>query len=217
MRYLVLSDIHANLEAFTAVLDDARSAGWDAVAFLGDAVGYGSRPEECLQLLKELRPVVSLLGNHDQLLHGMERAHPEKGRISSTVKSVLERHLTELSDGSRDFLGGFTPAFTGRTWQAVHGALRTPWEYMDTLAAARENAPFLKRPVCLFGHTHVPAIHASVEHEGRTLWRSVQLTGGRGSYRLAPGVTAFLNPGSVGQPRDGHPEAAYGKIGRAHV
>lgn len=210
MRYLVLSDIHANLEAFTAVLADARRARWDAVAFLGDAVGYGSRPEECLQLLRSLKPVVCLLGNHDTLLLGSGRQHPEKKRVNSVVEQVLMRHREELSGESLEFLATFTPSFTARTWQAVHGALRTPWEYMDTLAAARENEPWLKRPVCLFGHTHVPAIYAALEHDGQTLWRAVALQEGRGSYRLAPGVRTFFNPGSVGQPRDGNPAASYG-------
>ena len=210
MRYLVLSDIHANLEALKAVLADAQRSRWDAVVFLGDAVGYGSRPEECLQLLKSLKPVVCLLGNHDTMLLGLGRDHPETTRVDGLVHGALRRHRAELSADSLDFLGTFTPSFTARSWQAVHGALRTPWEYMDTLAAARENAPWLRRPLCLFGHTHVPAIYAAVEHDGETLWRSVQLEEGRGSYRLAPDVSAFFNPGSVGQPRDGFPAASYG-------
>src|SRR5690625_7210922 len=68
MRYLVLSDIHANLTALEAVIEDAANVHYDAVISLGDVVGYGNRPEECVQLLKELRPVVTLLGNHDELL-----------------------------------------------------------------------------------------------------------------------------------------------------
>lgn len=210
MRYLVLSDIHANLSAFEAVLEDAEEVHYDAVIFLGDIVGYGNRPEECLQLLRELRPVVSLLGNHDALLLDQLDNPLESRRVDSVVEQVIRRHREQVSEQSLSFIRSLKPAFEGVNWQAVHGGLRERWEYIDSLNAAQANAPWLTRDVCLFGHTHVPTVYAAVSLDGEDLWRTVPLRNERCGYRMAPLVRAFFNPGSVGQPRDGLPLASYG-------
>lgn len=210
MRYLVLSDIHANLTALEAVIEDAANVHYDAVISLGDVVGYGNRPEECVQLLKELRPVVTLLGNHDALLLEQSGRPDRAGNGNGIVEQVIRRHRSLLSDDSLQFMRRFQPGFAGGNWQAVHGALREPWEYIDTLAAAQANAPWLSRDVCLFGHTHVPTVYASMKVDGEDMWRTVPLRSERCGYRIAPRVRAFFNPGSVGQPRDGSPLASYG-------
>lgn len=210
MRYLVLSDIHANLAAFEAVLEDAQNVHYDAVIFLGDAVGYGNRPEECLRLLRELRPVVSLIGNHDALLLQQLDSPAETRRIDSVVEQVIRWHRDRLSADSIRFLNSFTPSFEGVNWQAVHGGLREPWEYIDTLNSAQANAPWLTRDICLFGHTHMPTVYAALNLDGEDIWRTVPLRSERCGYRIAPLVRAFFNPGSVGQPRDGMPLASYG-------
>ncbi len=210
MRYLVLSDIHANLAAFEAVLEDAQNVHYDAVIFLGDIVGYGNRPEECLSLLRELRPVVSLLGNHDALLLQQIDSPAETRRIDSVVEQVIRWHRDRISAESVRFLNSFRPSFEGVNWQAVHGGLREPWEYIDTLNSAQANAPWLTRDICLFGHTHMPTVYAALNFDGEDIWRTVPLRSERCGYRIAPLVRAFFNPGSVGQPRDGMPLASYG-------
>src|SRR5690554_3757701 len=123
MRYLVLSDIHANFTAFEAVMESAASQYYDAVIFLGDVVGYGNRAEECVQLLMSLRPVVALMGNHDALMLGHASAGQELRRVDGIVERVLTRHRNDLSPSSLKFMSTFRPSFEGVTWQAVHGAL----------------------------------------------------------------------------------------------
>ena len=210
MRYLVLSDVHANLSAFEAVLEHASAEHYDAVAFLGDIVGYGNRPEECVQLLKSLRPVVALLGNHDELLLKGDAQASENRRVDSIVERVIRRHRAELSADSLAYLRGFRESFEGVSWQAVHGGLRERWEYLDTLNQAQANAAWLTRDVCLFGHTHIPTVYAALNVQDGEMWRAVPLRSQRCGYRMAPSIRAFFNPGSVGQPRDGSPLASYG-------
>lgn len=210
MRYLVLSDIHANLPAFEAVMESAASQHYDAVIFLGDVVGYGNRAEECVQLLMSLRPVVTLMGNHDALLLEHSSAGQEVRRVDGIVDRILKRHRTDLSPASLRYLRSFSESFEGVSYQAVHGGLREQWEYIDTLQQAQANAPWLKRHVCLFGHTHIPTVYAALQTGNEELWRSVPLLTASCGYRMAPTVRAFFNPGSVGQPRDGNPHASYG-------
>lgn len=212
MRYLVLSDIHANIRALEAVVDSAERHVYDAVLFLGDIVGYGNEPEQCIQLLRSLKPVVCLQGNHEALLLAeLERRGPDRRQAPSVVEWVIQRHAAELSADSVAFVQGFAPAFVARDWQAVHGGLRHRWEYVSSLTAAQSNAPFLERSLCLVGHTHVPAVHATVATVNGDLWRAVSFQRTAPTqYRLPPNVRAFFNPGSVGQPRDGEPYASFG-------
>jgi predicted phosphodiesterase len=215
MRYLVLSDIHANIRAFEAVLQCADRHAYDAVLFLGDIVGYGNEPEECIQLLKSLKPVMCLQGNHDVLLLSVPEheagREPLRKRPLGVVEWVIKRHAGEVSADSRAFLQGFAESFVARDWQAVHGGLRRRWEYISSLNAAQSNAPFLERGLCLVGHTHVPVVHASVSTADGDLWRSISFRQDSSTlYRLPPSIRAFFNPGSVGQPRDGLPQASFG-------
>jgi predicted phosphodiesterase len=209
MRYLILSDIHANAVALEAVLRDARRKRWDAVLFLGDLVGYYTEPERAARLLMELGPQTNLLGNHDQLLLDLAAGKSSHAAEGDTIMEVLERHVHALSKSSLDFLAGFNERASGGNWQAVHGALRQPWEYVSTLQNAQANLPLLERRLCFVGHTHVPKVFASVESGRETLWRTITFRGQRSTYRVPPRAKVFFNPGSVGQPRDGSPLASY--------
>lgn len=215
MRYLLLSDVHANAHALEAVLQDARRRGWDEAVFLGDAVGYYTQPERSLELLQRLAPRVALLGNHDALLLQLLDGGGEGAGEGGMVVEVLARHAAELSDEAVAYLRTFVEGHCEDGWQAVHGALRRQWEYIATLASAQGNAPQLKRPLCLLGHTHVPKVFAVVEAGGQELWRTVPFRKHTASYRVPPRARAFLNPGSVGQPRDGIPMAAYAILDEA--
>lgn len=212
MRYLVLSDVHANATALTAVLKDAERRGFDAVLFLGDAVGYYPEPEEVVTRLAELGPTVALMGNHDSLLLALRRGEdPEEGRTSPIVRPVLSEQIEALSAASIAWLESLVPHHLDERFEAVHGALARKWQYLHGLDEAEENLDHLQRPLCLVGHTHVPRVLASAEAPGgRRLWRQVSFRQGGGNYRLPPRARGFFNPGSVGQPRDGHPSAAYG-------
>src|SRR5690606_6108691 len=151
MRYLVLSDLHANLPALDAVLLHAKQRGYDDVMFLGDAVGYYPHPEEVVQRLMSLEPAVRIMGNHDAALLAMIDEKPERVRDASVVTEVLERHLAQLSNDSVRFLQGLRPTQLGDGWEAAHGALVKPWEYMSSLGAAQANVPLMKTQLLFVG------------------------------------------------------------------
>jgi predicted phosphodiesterase len=210
MRYLVLSDIHANQIAFEAVLRHAKRQRWEKVLFLGDIVGYYPEPEAATRTLRDLQAEVLILGNHDHLL--LELFHNPNAisvQSRSLVLEVLERHLHCLSGESLGFLQTFQLRVQHDTWEAVHGAPRDPWEYLGSLQSAQANLPLLRTDLCLVGHTHVPMVYACVQTEKGDLWRTVPFRGERAVYRLPPKAKVFFNPGSVGQPRDGMPLASY--------
>lgn len=210
MRYLVFGDVHGNAPALVAVLADAKRRGYDAAVFLGDLVGYYPYPCEALDLVRALEPVVALRGNHDELLLTLARGgDPAATNEEAVVVEVVERHLGELDDSGRSYLEGLTDGAQRDGWAAAHGGFRRPFDYLMTLADAEEQLEHLAAPVGLVGHTHVPRAHVSVDHEGERLWRMIDFDPAHRSYRVPPRATAFLNPGSVGQPRDGSHLAAY--------
>lgn len=209
MRYLLLSDIHGNDMALEAVLDDARRRRWDRVLFLGDLVGYYTRPEQAAQRLMGLEPDVCIMGNHDQLLLDLADGKTSSNTENEIVSFVIGRHLEELSSESLEFLRGFKPGAKAEKWQAVHGALIRRWDYISSLQSAQANFPLLERPLCFVGHTHVPKVFASVSAGRDDMWRVVSFDGERSTYRIPPHAKLFFNPGSIGQPRDGSPLASY--------
>ena len=200
MTYLLLSDVHANMGALEAVLTHAAGRGWDAVSdpvlFLGDAVGYGREPNEVLNRLRELEPAIALRGNHEAVL--LRLAADPSLRVAPNYE-VTKTQVNELSAANRAFVEGTTMSHLSERWGAVHGALRTPWEYLISVPVARANEPRMERPLYFVGHTHVPAVFTKTA-AGR--WYSLvcrdELT-----FSLEPGGAAFVNPGSVGGPRDG--------------
>ncbi|MCI0714002.1 MAG: metallophosphatase family protein [Chloroflexi bacterium] len=200
MRILVISDIHANLVAFETVLKDAQG-DWDYVWCLGDVVGYGPDPNECCDLLKTL-PHLCLAGNHDWAALGRLDIRTfnvdARKAVNWTQETLTEENIAYLSALPTTFvLGNYTLA---------HGSPREPvWEYiLDPLIAAL-NFPHFETDYCLVGHTHTPIIFELTTDEGDT--SSMQP-----KYREAKNLNGhrlIINPGSVGQPRDSNPDAAY--------
>jgi len=211
MRLLVVSDVHANAPAFEAVVRDAEKHGFDAAVFLGDLVGYHPFPNECAALLERLAPVAMLLGNHDALMLALiDGDDGYESLEESLVSDVLARQLERLEPGTVALLRAMRDEASGAGWQAAHGAFRHRFEYLSTVANAQANLPYLQQPVGLVGHTHVPKVFASVRTTEGELWRSVAFRATGERYRVPPAARAFLNPGAVGQPRDGIPLASYG-------
>lgn len=200
MRILVISDIHANLVAFETVLKDAQG-DWDYVWCLGDVVGYGPDPNECCDLLKTL-PHLCLAGNHDWAALGRLDIRTfnvdARKAVNWTQETLTEENIAYLSALPTTFvLGNYTLA---------HGSPREPvWEYiLDPLIAAL-NFPHFETDYCLVGHTHTPIIFELTTDEGDT--SSMQP-----KYRESKNLNGhrlIINPGSVGQPRDSNPDAAY--------
>jgi predicted phosphodiesterase len=196
MRIAVLSDIHANLPALDAVL--AALGPVDAVWHLGDVVGYGPHPNEVVARLRELG-AVGVRGNHDAAALGaldVEWFNPDGRR-------AIEWTARRISPETRAWLAGLPERAELGEMTLVHGSPRNPtWEYVTTASDARANLAAFATPYCLYGHTHLPA--AWREDDGRV----EPLGPSHGSVLPLDGRRLLLNPGSVGQPRDGDPRAS---------
>ena len=210
MRTLILSDVHANLVAFEAVLRHATKRRFDEVVFLGDIVGYYSEPERCVALLRDLSPKANILGNHDAMLLSEVGERGESHfRSRSVVAEVVSKHAQVLSRESVAYIDSFQNHAVGRGWEATHGSLRERWAYLSSLTQAQENQPAMQRDLLFFGHTHVPVAYVRVSMNGKEMWRTAGFRGDHATYRIPPNAQVLFNPGSVGQPRDGVPKASY--------
>ena len=199
MTVLVLSDIHANLEAFEAIL--AAAGAVDEVWFLGDVVGYGPNPNECVALLGSLDPAVWLAGNHDLTVVD----HRQIDRFNTDARLALEWTYRALTDQARELLRGRSARhdWEERAVTLVHASPRSPvWEYISNASLALENLSEFDTPLLLFGHTHVPVIYE--EHVDGVLRAPPSTT----PLPLPTDTRWLVNPGSVGQPRDGDPRAS---------
>ncbi len=203
MRVLIISDIHANLTAFEAVLADAEGE-WDYVWCLGDVVGYGPDPNECVDLLRSL-PHLCLAGNHDWAALG----RLDIRTFNSDARKVVAWTAETLRPDNVEYLAALPTTFVLGPYTLAHGSPREPvWEYiLDPLIAAL-NFPHFETPYCLVGHTHTPVIFEMVNDQGDTevfppIYQQPRRLNGR---------RQIINPGSVGQPRDSNPEAAYAML-----
>jgi predicted phosphodiesterase len=198
VRYLILSDIHADIEALERVLEHAKGA-WDQLVFLGDAIGYGHEPEAVVQRLIELSPTVALQGNHEAMA---------LDALETSASYGPARHPRSLSRESLDFLASLKPSYQGEHWGAVHGALRHPWEYLISIPVARANLPYMQVPLYFVGHTHVAS--AFIHQPGAPKpWQALSFRAPHSRLKLQKDAKLFVNPGSVGQPRDGLDQAGY--------
>ena len=210
MRTLVLSDIHANIVAFEAVLRHASTRRWDDAIFLGDIVGYYPAPEQSVSLLRDLNPKVTILGNHDaMLLSDVGERGESHFRSRSLVAEVVSKHAQALSEESVAYINSFQSHALSERWEATHGSLTEQWAYLSNLPKAQKNFPKMQRDLLLFGHTHVPVAYVCVKVGGKEMWRAVPFRNEGSVYRIPPNAQVLFNPGSVGQPRDGVPLASY--------
>jgi diadenosine tetraphosphatase ApaH/serine/threonine PP2A family protein phosphatase len=197
MRIAVLSDIHANLPALDAVL--AAAGPVDGLWSLGDVVGYGPDPDGVIARLREVG-AVGVRGNHDAAALGGS----EIDWFNPDARRAMEWTRTAISSESVAWLQDLPTRRTLETCELVHGSPREPlWEYVTSPAVARDNLALLHQPIGLHGHTHVPV--AFIEN-GRDV---EHFAPGDGSSLALGGRRALVNPGSVGQPRDGDARASY--------
>ena len=197
MRIAVLSDVHANLAALEAVASDLPAV--DQVWVLGDIVGYGPHPNEVIATLQAMG-ARSVLGNHDGAAIGTVDAK----YFNPDARAAIEWTATVIDDNARAYIASLPEVRRDGEVTAVHGSPRDPiWEYITSSSIAAANLDAFDTRLCLFGHTHLPmvfrAIDGGVEATVGLPEAHVQLGGER----------ALVNPGSVGQPRDGLPQAAY--------
>lgn len=204
MKYLVLSDIHANLEALEACLHDAGGRGYDRVVLLGDIVGYGPNPNEVVEAVRALDVAAAVRGNHDKVASGL--ATPEGFNIVARAAALWT--LERLTPGNRAWVANLPvgPMVVDDVVEICHGSPFDEDAYVfDELDAARA-LKTASRPVCLFGHTHYPVTFAQT---GPRLEAMPHTRDAESAIELKAGTRYLVNPGSVGQPRDGDARAAY--------
>ena len=203
MRALILADIHANLEALTAVMEDARGkGGFDAIWCLGDTVGYGPDPNACLEMIRGY-PLTVVAGNHDFAVVGKRTTDD----FNYAAKASAEWTRNQLSKEAGRFLGDLPLSAIVEPFTLVHGSLRDPLsEYLLDEETASATLEILETRYCLVGHSHLPFICSEIAGD----------TGGPEfleftedqPFPLSEGRSIF-NPGGVGQPRDRDPRSSY--------
>jgi diadenosine tetraphosphatase ApaH/serine/threonine PP2A family protein phosphatase len=198
MRSAIFSDIHANLEAFEAILAEAREHGCTDFICLGDVVGYNANPHECVEIVRQMDcPVVK--GNHDEQASLLESSR-DFNELAERAIDWTREHLTE---DDKQWLRDLRFSRRVRDFTIVHATLDTPeqWGYVFNNLDAAASFTYQHTPLCFFGHTHVPVAYVR-DDDGVKRLKVEQLP-------IEPGKKYFVNVGSVGQPRDGDWRAAY--------
>ncbi|MER3485274.1 MAG: metallophosphoesterase [Chloroflexota bacterium] len=200
MKVLIISDVHANLVALEAVL--AGCQGYDAIWNLGDTIGYGPRPRECLDLMVDLGANPVLVGNHDLACIG----EIDISEFNPVAQVASRWTALQLGMDHRAYLCELPAITTIEGYTLAHGSPRSPiWEYVTTATTATENFACFDTNVCFIGHTHIAMFaflrESSSVAELHPLRHGETLDLQRGRF--------IINPGSVGQPRDRDPRAAY--------
>jgi diadenosine tetraphosphatase ApaH/serine/threonine PP2A family protein phosphatase len=197
MRFAIFSDIHANLEALQAVLEDTRSCHCTHFVCLGDVVGYNANPRECLAMVRELNcPTVK--GNHD------EQASLAKSSadFNEMAEHAMRWTREQLTDEDRAWLSALRLQRQVRDFTIVHATLDSPgsWGYVFNNLDANASFTYQHTAICFFGHTHVQGAFIRDENTRRA---------NSGTIHIEFAKKYFVNAGSVGQPRDGDWRAAY--------
>jgi diadenosine tetraphosphatase ApaH/serine/threonine PP2A family protein phosphatase len=200
MPILIVSDVHANLVALEAVLEAAGT--YDEIWNLGDIVGYGPRPRECIERVVELSPQYSLTGNHDWAAIG----RLPLDEFNPAARFATYWTTAQLQSTHMEYLEGLPNRVIESWFMLVHGSPRHPvWEYVTSARVALPNFELFDSPVCFLGHTHVQMFIS--EDDAR---RGVAPHQPAEGDVLEIGATKLMvNPGSVGQPRDNDPRAAF--------
>ncbi len=199
---LLLSDIHGNLPALDAVLEDADRRGASSeVWVMGDSVGYGAQPNEVVERLRTLPNPTIVKGNHEAAATG----EISTANFNPTAGAAADWTARELDPDTKEFLVAL-PLVVERIGTTIcHGTPRNPiWEYMLTSRIGELNLEHFQTLGCVHGHTHIPSIFG---RDASGAWRVKQAADG--DEAVLANLRWFANPGSVGQPRDGDPRAAY--------
>jgi diadenosine tetraphosphatase ApaH/serine/threonine PP2A family protein phosphatase len=205
VKFAIFSDVHGNLEALEAVLADINAERVQEMICLGDIVGYGPNPAECLELIRGVR-CSAVLGNHDEacIEPGME------GALNDYARAGIAFARKRLSSAQKDWLRNRPLRLDFDDFTAVHSSLNDDesWQYILSPMDAHEHFLFQEKPLCFCGHTHKPALWTQ---EGRAV--RVVAPAGPGTFPLS--LRTLVNVGSVGQPRNLRPEACYAIYNRA--
>ncbi len=201
MKYGILGDIHSNLSALRAVLGRMDEAGVDTLISVGDVVGYGAAPSECIALLRE-RGAVVVKGNHDAACVN----ELDERSFNPYARAAVAWTRTMLSEPEKRWLKALPLVATLEHCQVAHGTLHRPelFDYILSLSDADPSLDEMTRPVCFVGHSHIPlTVMRFADDPERTAYTCDT------EVDLTETVKALINVGSVGQPRDENPLTAY--------
>jgi diadenosine tetraphosphatase ApaH/serine/threonine PP2A family protein phosphatase len=205
MRYLALTDIHSNLEALDAVLRASAAQRYDAVLVLGDLVGYGADPNAVVDCVRKLGARALVRGNHDKVASGLDNAEDFNPMAKAAARWTRESLTPQNLDYLRDLPAG--PVVVDGAIEICHGSPLDEDLYVVADIDAARSIAVARAPICLFGHTHV-ALTARMDSQ-----RRLEIEAPQGHPEFAVTIDAgskyMINPGSVGQPRDGDSRAAY--------
>jgi predicted phosphodiesterase len=201
VRYLILSDIHANIDALEAVLTSAGT--WDRVMILGDLVGYGASPNAVIDRVRALDPVAVIRGNHDKAACGLD----DGSNFNQVARFAAAWTNQQLTSGNRDYLRQLPhgPVEIDERMEICHGAPFDEDHYIFDGVDAQRALDTSSRQVCLFGHTHLPVVFMAKASSLAADIPDEELQ----RLPFEDGTRYLINPGSVGQPRDGDARAAY--------
>ncbi|MDF1667361.1 MAG: metallophosphoesterase family protein [Planctomycetota bacterium] len=197
MKYALVSDIHANLEAFTEVLKKIKEEECEKIVCLGDIVGYGANPRECIALVRE-HNMATIAGNHDFACIGKTNIN----YFNSYAKEATLWTRKITTDEDKKFLNNLPLVDYHENFTVVHGTLYSPelFDYIQTTYDAYLSLQLLESQICFLGHSHVPITFFQGDLISYTLNPVV---------KIEEGVKALINIGSVGQPRDDNPRASF--------
>jgi diadenosine tetraphosphatase ApaH/serine/threonine PP2A family protein phosphatase len=200
VRTLIVADVHANLAALRAVIADAEAGSpVDRIWCLGDTVGYGAQPNECIEVLRSY-PLMAITGNHDLAAVGLLGTED----FNLSAAEAIEWTARRLNDDARAWLSSLPDRFIDGDFTLVHGALTDPiWDYLISQRAADRHLKLQKTRYGLVGHSHVALTFLRIGRGSRGTRLS------DGDMITLSGMKFVANPGSVGQPRDDDPRAAY--------
>ncbi len=205
MRYLILSDIHANIDALESVLSAAPASTWDRVVVLGDLVGYGAEPNQVIERVLALDPLIVIRGNHDKAACGID----DGSSFNVVARTAAQWTMETLTPENREYLRRLPagPAVVDDTLEICHGAPFDEDHYIFDSEDAARALEAAARKLCLFGHTHLPVVFLrdTARFEGFAPEGAADA-----GVSIEPAVSYLVNVGSVGQPRDGDPRAAFG-------
>lgn len=224
MKYAIISDIHANLEALSAVLDKCKKEGVEKYICLGDIVGYNANPRECLELVRSIDVVGSVKGNHDEYVSSSDE---EMLGFNQHAKQAVLWTKSQLNQEERDWLSKLPMKQTvrGTNITIVHATLDSPasWGYIFDVHHAMDNFSYQFTPLCFCGHSHVPIAFCKKSFTGSSSllveevqdWKAERTEANAGKadpdpvINIQKGWKYLINIGSVGQPRNKDPRASF--------
>lgn len=204
MKLGIIADIHSNLPALNEVLKNLAAEQVEGYLVLGDLVGYGPYPNECIEILQKLPNAVIIVGNHDWAAIELE----DISLFNEDARQAILWTRTVLNPGVVAYLGSLEYIISKAQYMLVHGSPRDPLdEYLVNIERFEKNIPALKADICFIGHSHLPLYFSKQKESGALEMRPIKE---QDILTLGPGTIHIINPGSVGQPRDHDARASYG-------